>query len=144
MPINKSELEISLSLFQIEEGELRLSGDMNMVFNSIMVEASTFGRNDLLYFDRFNKYLNQDLWNIYSVLHRLNWQRTLWIENKIPDHLWRSYAQNDINLFHIEFRSAMDYIARIIARTRVSATTQFFYLKSCSCNLVFSTLRSSN
>ena len=114
MVINKTDLEIALSLFKIEEGQLRLSGDINMVFASITVEALSLGRRDLLYFDRFNKYLTQDLWNIYSVLHRLNWQRILWVDDRLPDLLWSSYAQNDINLFHVEFRSAMDYIARII------------------------------
>lgn len=114
MPINKTDLEVALSLFQTERGQLCLSGESNMVYASIGIEASTFKRRELAYFHRFLRYLNQDLWNIYSILHRLNWQKTLSVENKLSDFLWMSYAQNDINLFHVEFRSAMDYIARVI------------------------------
>ena len=87
---------------------------MNLVFVAISVDALTLNRRELLYFDRFNKYLTQDLWNIFSILHRLDWQRRLWVENQITDIRWMAYAQNDINLFHVEIRSAMDYIARFI------------------------------
>lgn len=114
MPINKSDLKMALSLFQIEDGQTQLSGKMNMVFSSITAEASKTKKSEMLYLERFIKYLTQDFWNIYTILHRLDWQRLLWQDDKLQDIIWITYAQTDINQFHVELKSAMDYIARII------------------------------
>jgi hypothetical protein len=114
MPIDKKELELSLSLFKTEDGLTQLSGEMDIVNASIVLESSQTRSSDMLYFARFFRYLSQDFWNIYTILHRLKWEKTLWETGEIPDTFWMTYAQTDINQFHVEFRSSMDYLAKII------------------------------
>lgn len=57
----------------------------------------------------------QDIWNISTLLDRIEWLRKEAIKNRIPENKWRDYTQVDIEHFHTEIRSAMDYVAQIVA-----------------------------
>lgn len=59
-------------------------------------------------------YIGQDLWNIETLFLKLDWLKDLWIKGEISDNTWMTFAQTDIQLFHIEMRSIFDYLARLI------------------------------
>jgi len=60
-------------------------------------------------------YIGQDLWNISTIADRLEWTRLNSIRNADFEERWCNYASVDIEYFHVEFRSIMDYSALIIA-----------------------------
>lgn len=71
------------------------------------MEASL--RNNLIY-------IHQDLWNLSTIFHRLDWYRQLAVNNErqyLDD--WRVFSKLDIDHFHVEFRSIFDYLSECIA-----------------------------
>ena len=65
--------------------------------------------------ERFFRQLWQDIWNISTLIERIEWIRKEAIENRISENRWRNYTQVDIEHFHTEIRSAMDYVAKIVS-----------------------------
>jgi len=61
------------------------------------------------------RYIIQDIWNIGTIIHRLAWFREKTIKDKSILDIWLPYASVDIEHFHTELRSIMDYSAEIIA-----------------------------
>jgi hypothetical protein len=58
--------------------------------------------------------INQDIWNICTLVHRMEWLRNMavqaqWEENN--PFLWGLYASLDIEHFYVELRSILDYTA---------------------------------
>jgi hypothetical protein len=60
------------------------------------------------------RFVAHDVWNIETLLDRINWQCELWSANQMTDGRWNVYITADIDLFHVEFRSLFDYLARLI------------------------------
>lgn len=60
------------------------------------------------------RFISEDLWNIETLLDRINWQCELWVADNLCDARWNVYVTADIDLFHVEFRSLFDYLARLI------------------------------
>lgn len=61
--------------------------------------------------------ITQDLWNISTIIDRLDW---MWHESLKNDYLrqrWSSFVAVDIEHFHIEMRSIMDYVAELFAES---------------------------
>lgn len=65
--------------------------------------------------NNYLKFIHQDIWNIETIALRLKWQKDLWNRGELNDSLWMSFAASDIDLFHVEFRSIFDYLAKIIS-----------------------------
>ena len=59
-------------------------------------------------------HITQDIWNIETLVFRLNWQKELFSGNQLNKILWMQFAACDIDLFHVELRSVFDYLAKLI------------------------------
>src|SRR5262249_46711722 len=53
----------------------------------------------------------QDIWNIGSLIERLEWMVQLTAAGQLTEDSWRMFAALDIEHFHIEVRSILDYAA---------------------------------
>jgi hypothetical protein len=62
-----------------------------------------------------SRYINQDLWDIETLLERIAWTRDLRVGDKIDDGLWSRFTALDIDLFHVTIRSMFDYAATLLA-----------------------------
>lgn len=61
--------------------------------------------------------VNMDLWNIATVLYRLNFEKDCRRERIFNNNQWRFYASLDIDLFFIKYRSFFDNVAQVIKLT---------------------------
>jgi hypothetical protein len=61
----------------------------------------------------FNK-ATQDLWNISTLLARLEWTRTLAHQGALNTGAWSSFSSLDIENFFVQMRSIMDHVAEIL------------------------------
>lgn len=61
------------------------------------------------------RFIQHDVWSIETLCERLEWQRGLWNSGEIDGSKWSRFATADIILFHMEYRSIFDYVARILA-----------------------------
>ena len=60
-------------------------------------------------------YLYRDWQNLLTVLCKLEWMQELTQEGKLDDYTWTVFAASDVDMFHVEMRSAFDYLASIIS-----------------------------
>jgi hypothetical protein len=58
-------------------------------------------------------YIRQDIWNLETLIFRLNWQKELFSGNQLDKSLWMEFAACDIDLFHVQLRSTFDYLAKL-------------------------------
>lgn len=54
---------------------------------------------------------NARLWQLTTLVLRLNYERAQWVRGDLPDGLWRPFAECDIRLYHVELRSLLDHVA---------------------------------
>ncbi len=60
------------------------------------------------------QYLRQDVLNILSILAKLDWMLDCVRAEQLHEHRWMEFAASDIDMFHVELRSAFDHVARIL------------------------------
>ena len=65
------------------------------------------------------KFIVNDIWNISTIIHRLSWFRNSPIDTEFRDQMWFSYARIDIEHFHTELRSIMDYAGEFISNIAI-------------------------
>jgi len=58
--------------------------------------------------------IHSDLWNLSTIAERLTWMQSNALENQDFKDRWFYYASVDIQIFHVEIRSILDYITQII------------------------------
>lgn len=58
--------------------------------------------------------ISKSLWDIETTIHRIQWQKQLYFDEKIDFGQWYLYAQADIRLFHVEARSLLDHLGLCI------------------------------
>jgi len=59
--------------------------------------------------------INQDVWNVCTLITRMEWFRTLAIKGRsMPSFSWILFTSVDIEHFHVELRSILDYVATIL------------------------------
>ena len=61
-----------------------------------------------------HQHVARDVLNIETLIDRINWQQELWSSDRLTDRQLNVYTTADIDLFHVEFRSLFDYLARLI------------------------------
>lgn len=115
--IMTQEIEIiqkALTLFSSDEKGLYWKG--RFVSLSVDLPQAAFQEKNLSQPAILISYIVHDIWNIGTIIHRLSWLRTASIDEKFLDNMWLPYASVDIEHFHVELRSIMDYVAKIVAR----------------------------
>ena len=59
--------------------------------------------------------IQMDLWNVSTLIYRLEWFRNFAIQNQLDiTHSWSMFASLDVEHFHVELRSILDYTANIL------------------------------
>jgi len=61
--------------------------------------------------------VQQDVWNICVLAYRLEWLRQKAISSDSMNFLWSLSSSIDIEHFHVELRSILDYVAIIVGNT---------------------------
>lgn len=59
------------------------------------------------------------LWSLETTFERLDWQKKLFLEDKIDSGMFGRFCQQDIKTFHVDYRSFFDYMALIIRQLAV-------------------------
>jgi hypothetical protein len=83
-------------------------------FVDLKIPATKNNRHRLSKLAEWIDYIIEDIGNIGTIIHRLNWHRSDSSNQEFLEKMWLSYASIDIEHFHIEIRSIMDYVARIL------------------------------
>lgn len=119
--ISRKKLEIALSLIQKDENGYFLTGHFydltNIVRYNLITKRTYFKENELKMLKEINENLImilERMWNIETIILRLNKQKKQWTQGKLTDIEWIYFAALDIKYFHVEIRSIFDYLARII------------------------------
>lgn len=58
--------------------------------------------------------ITHDLWNISTLLVRLEWMRSLSAKNQLHTESWRSFSSLDIENLFVQVRSSMDHATELI------------------------------
>jgi hypothetical protein len=111
MTVERAKLRSALSVIAEDEQGFYLAGQ----FIDLVTEAQLRSADGSVPRQLANnlRFVQEDLWNIGAIILRLDWYKTLWNQEGFGD-LWRWFAPCDIDLFHIEVRSAFDYVAEIV------------------------------
>lgn len=112
--INRQRLNFSLTtIHEDESGRLYSSGRFIDLTNDLRGNVDT-GGEEFRRLANYFRYIHQDVWNIETIAFRMEWQKGLISRGEL-DALWGSqFAACDIDLFHIQYRSLFDHIAKIV------------------------------
>lgn len=114
MSDNLDELQRAVDQFDFDEDGCHLSGpffDLGLGLRT--PQGLTEEENNKLRI--LSSRARDDLWNISTLIERLNWSRKNAKEVEHISDMWRHYVKMDISQFHVEMRAIMDYVAQIIA-----------------------------
>ncbi len=116
MQITKERLTTALSLMQRDEDEKYFFTSSEFVKTAFYITLNTRMGDKFPPVAKFMQYIEQDLLDILTITSRLEWERSLWAKNELTLGQWTSYAQCDIDMFHVELRSIFDYVAKVLTR----------------------------
>jgi hypothetical protein len=112
--IDKQRLSVALSTIKIDaDGRFYSAGDFLNLSIDLKIGIAQGGSVPAKLQEHL-AYIKQDNWNLQTLCRRLDWQKRATSEGKIDDLLSSSFAACDINLFHVQFRSLFDYLAKVI------------------------------
>jgi hypothetical protein len=60
------------------------------------------------------EHIHRDVWNLETIIQRLAWQKELILIGSLSDEVGAQFAACDIDLFHVQYRSLFDRVAKII------------------------------
>jgi len=113
--IRKDRLKVALSTIEKDEqGNYSSPSEFITIMSNIMLNEHL--GIELPHIHPFMQYISQDINNIETITIRLAWERDLWKTKQLNVGKWMAFAQCDIDLFQIEMRSILDYVAKIILR----------------------------
>lgn len=113
--IDKERLSIAIATIKTDDdGRFFSSSDFLNLSIDIRISAAQ-GRNSPDKLQAHLSYIHQDIWNLQTLARRLDWQKSLIANGEIDDLLGSTFVACDINLFHVQFRSLFDYLARVIS-----------------------------
>lgn len=128
--IDRSSLQTVLSLIKHDD-EIGFFTDGKFVGLSSTIQLESSERREINQLYRLTRYITQDVWNLLTIISRLEWQKNLVVENNLDDGLWSYFVATDIYVFHSELRSIFDYVAKIIQLiSNMSETLSFEKLRN--------------
>lgn len=109
-------LKKALRMFKSDEYGVHLAGGffdlpINVFGNHNTVQEQDKNKIAVAYNLRM---IQQDIWNIATLIERLEWMQKEGNTIEHIDQAWMRYASVDIEHFHTEIRSIMDYAAKAI------------------------------
>lgn len=112
--INKQRLTFSLStIHEDESGRLYSAGRFIDLLNDLHTNVAT-GNENFSSLANYFHYVHQDVWNLETIALRMEWQKGLISRGELDKLLGSQFAACDIDLFHIQYRSLFDHLAKII------------------------------
>ena len=112
--INKQRLNVALKVVhKNDDGRLFYNGRFINLMNNMRISAA-LGMNNLREMLNYTSYLHQDFWNLLTIALRLDWQKGLVSKGELNDVLGSQFAACDIDLFHVQYRSLFDHLAKFI------------------------------
>ncbi|HEY4673521.1 MAG TPA: hypothetical protein VIH03_05085 [Nitrososphaerales archaeon] len=112
MPIDTQKVRSALEVLGEDRYGFFLSGWFNNLSADLYISSRHSNRYAELY--KHTTFIQDDLWNIQTIVFRLEWHKGLYAKNQLSDGIWMAFAGCDINTFYIEMRSILDYAAKII------------------------------
>ncbi|MGY5881905.1 MAG: hypothetical protein RTV31_16785 [Candidatus Thorarchaeota archaeon] len=110
----RSVLEEAYNLIHTDEHETNWNGKFLNIMVGIDIASHQY--TELRPIVTTIKHVNQDVWNTCILIYRLEWLRSMLTKHRsLPDYLlWNMSSSIDIEHFHVELRSILDYIANIL------------------------------
>lgn len=108
-----SVLKSAKNQFYLEDNKIYWRNGITLISAEILLKRTTDRK--LLRLLKLCRFIVDDFSNIATLIHRLDLIRELSLSNNRIKNLWFYYAQVDINMFFIEIRSIMDYVAEIVS-----------------------------
>ena len=99
-----------------DQGSYR-SGPFDVLFAESYLDNHRISENQSRVYRSQLHILNDSIWNLLSICHRLDWQLALWDAGELDDMSWLEYAPVDVRQFHVEMKSATDIAAELVAET---------------------------
>lgn len=102
------------SIFESEDKSWYRASTFDELSGQIGV-PNNFGRS-LHELSFYLRSITNSLWSIETSVYRLNWQKELLSRKELSSSLWFTFAKADVRIFHVEYRSLLDYVAGITKR----------------------------
>ena len=115
--IDLKDIQSVRSQFGMDEEGCFWSGEFMSLLGDLTVTSKRSKDDKLTKIYRNFLYTMHDLWNLGTVLFKLEWIRSRAETDDSLRTVWSQFASVDIECFHTEFRSIFDYVARIIKET---------------------------
>lgn len=103
-----SVIEHALTMFHTKDNECYVCSN----FFDLGINLRIAGNSSAPIFSK----VTQDLWNVATLLARLEWMRSLAHQGNLHNEAWRSFSSLDIENFFVQMRSTMDHVAEILQR----------------------------
>ncbi len=104
----------ALSYFHYDSRGCNLSGDFNELHSHLRIDPTVPEAVKMYCCPLLDK-IQDDLWNLSGLVERLEVIRTLTAENEDLKNRWPRFVQLDVDHFHMDYSSILDYVAQIIA-----------------------------
>lgn len=112
--INTKRLTLALATIRGDDsGQLYSSGR----FVDLVGLPLSMNSGSLVNFEKLTSYLHyihQDIWNLQTIALRMNWQQHMLSEDRIEVIRASTFTACDIDLFHVQYRSLFDQVAKLI------------------------------
>lgn len=114
--IDRNLLKVALStIHEDESGRPFSSGkfyDLVTGLHVSFIEEGDRFRDTFFHFEHVHK----DIWNLQTIILRLEWQKGIISRGWLDDDVGSQFAACDIGLFHVQYRSLFDRLAKIVGR----------------------------
>lgn len=118
MEIRKQNLEKALTFFKFVNDRHVIKANFVDLMSYLHIEICKGNKlKEYIEIRYFFGVVIHYLWNIDTILSRLDWQHSLFIDDKLDDFTYMSYSECDIMNFLTNTRSIFDYIAEILVLT---------------------------
>lgn len=112
--IDNQRLSVALKVIhKDDDGRLFYSGRFINLMNNMRIDVA-LENISLRGLVNHASYIHQDFWNLLTIALRLDWQKGLLAKGELNDILGSQFAACDIDLFHIQYRSLFDHLAKFI------------------------------
>lgn len=108
--MNIADIRKAQALISRDKRGAYLSGDFVEVQTAFLWSDEKTGINYQRIIQNLQR-ITTDLWNIGTLLTRIEWMRQYAVAHPEFVEMWRSFVSVDIEHFHIEYRSIFDYAA---------------------------------
>ena len=112
--ITSDDIQRVRSQFGEDENGYFWYGEFILLLGDLVIALARHEDKTMREIRRKHSYIMLDLWNLGTIIFKLEWMRSRAETDESLKTVWWQFATTDIQQFLIEFRSIFDYIAQII------------------------------